>query len=457
MTLSPDLLALLACPRCDKTPLETQPDALYCGGCRIGFASFADLPWLFAEPAAARHEWRARWQFALRTIDQDVERCTQTLAQPGVHASTRERLAQRIDAQRRHAAQLRDCLAPLDLRDAATPVSTYLALRTRLPPDQGLLTYYANVHRDWSWGEDENAASLALVRRALGAHAPSRLLVLGAGAGRLTYDLHAATSARTTIGLDFNPLLMLIARDVARGEARSMFEFPMAPRSAAEHAVLRTLSAPAPAREGLHWIVADTHRPPFAAGAFDTVVTPWLIDIVPEQLDAFAARINRLLAPGGVWLNFGSLSFHGTHPALQYSLEECLEIVGEAGFADAVVEAERIPYMCSPSSRHGRMEEVLAWSCTKRATIRKVPRYEALPDWLVRGNAPVPLTEGLRTQSMATQVHGFLMSLIDGRRSLLDIARIAAERRLVPPAEAEATIRNFLIKLYDDAQRLGDR
>jgi hypothetical protein len=457
MNASPDLLALLACPRCDKTPLETQADGLYCSGCRIGFASFADLPWLFAEPEAARHEWRSRWQFALRTIDQDIERCAQTLAQPGVRASTRARLEQRIDAQRSHAAQLRDCLAPLELRSADANIASYLALRTRLPPDQGLLTYYANVHRDWSWGAEENAGSLALVLRALGTHAPSRVLVLGAGAGRLAYDLHEATSAATTVGLDFNPLLMLIARDIARGERRSMLEFPMAPRSAAEQAVLRALAAPAPARAGLHWIVADTHRPPFAAGAFDTVVTPWLIDIVPEELGAFAARINRLLAPGGVWLNFGSLSFHGAHPAIRYSLEECIEIAGEAGFEKAVVESDRIPYMCSPSSRHGRIEEVLAWSCTKREAIRKVARYEALPDWLVRGNSPVPLTEGVRTQAMATQVHGFLMSLIDGKRSLLDIARIAAERRLVPPAEAEATIRNFLIKLHDDGQRLGYR
>ena len=37
---------------------------------------------------------------------------------------------------------------------------TYLALRTRLPADQALNTYYANVHRDWSWGQDENEASL---------------------------------------------------------------------------------------------------------------------------------------------------------------------------------------------------------------------------------------------------------------------------------------------------------
>ena len=56
-------------------------------------------------------------------------------------------------------------------------------------------------------------------------------------------------------------------------------------------------------------MLADALRPPFAEGAFDTVVTPWLIDIVSENLTVFAARINRLLKEGGRWVNFGSLAF----------------------------------------------------------------------------------------------------------------------------------------------------
>jgi hypothetical protein len=451
------IAALLACPRCDKTPLDFQGDAPYCAGCHVRFEPMGGLPWLFAEPLAARHEWRGRWHLALRAIELDVQRCEQALERPTTRPTTRERLTHRIDALRLHATQLGKLLAPLDVNTAAASYASYLALRTRLPPDQGLMTYYANVHRDWNWGGTENAASLELVLGALASHGPSRMLVLGSGAGRLTYDLHQATSAATTIGLDFNPLLMLIADRIARGETLTMHEFPMAPRTAAEHAVLRELAAPETARAGLHWMVADTHRAPFAAGAFDTVVTPWLIDILPEELEGFAARINRLLAPGGVWINFGSLSFHGAHPAVHYSLEECIEIVADVGFSDAVVDSRRIPYMCSPASRHGRQEEVVTWACTKREAVKKVPRYEALPDWLVRGNSPVPQSESIRTQAMATQVHGFLMALIDGKRSLQDIAKIAAERQLVPPAEAEATIRNFLIKLYDEGRRLSYR
>ena len=106
------------------------------------------------------------------------------------------------------------------------------------------------------------------------------MLVLGAGAGRLAYDVHMQTTARTTVALDFNPLLSIVADRVTRAETHRALRVP--DRAArADAAVLRTLAAPAPARAGLVFVVADAHRPPFRHGAFDTVVTPWLVDILP--------------------------------------------------------------------------------------------------------------------------------------------------------------------------------
>ena len=80
-------------------------------------------------------------------------------------------------------------------------------------------------------------------------------------------------------------------------------------------------------------------------------------------------------------------------------------------------------------------------------------RHEALPDWIVRGTEPVPLTAAFRTQAMTTRIHAFIMSLIDGRRSLKDMAKILAEQRLMTANEAEPALRSFLIKMHDDARR----
>ena len=199
------------------------------------------------------------------------------------------------------------------------------------------------------------------------------------------------------------------------------------------------------------YVLADAHRPPFRRGAFDTVVTPWLVDILPERFDVLCARVNALLADGGRWLNFGSLSFHDADPAARYGLDECRAALEENGFGDVAVDEREIPYLSSPASRHARRERVVSWSARKQRDVKKVPRYHALPEWLVRGTEPVPLGESFRSQAAATRIHAFLMSLIDGRRSIKDMAKLVVEQRLMTADEAEPAIRSFLIKMHDDA------
>ncbi|HEX7079695.1 MAG TPA: class I SAM-dependent methyltransferase [Gammaproteobacteria bacterium] len=445
--------ALLACPRCDRTPLEPLERGYRCAGCKVDFPLLDGIPWLFAEPAAAVGEWRGRLHFALRRLDHEQAGVRRALERPGIRASTRKRLERLRDAVAGQSERLRRLLAPLDVDAPTAAYETYLALRTRPPSDQGLLTYQANLHRDWAWGDDENRASLALVRTALGATAPGKTLVLGAGGGRLAYDIHQTLAPDVTFALDFNPLLLLVAARVTRGETVELYEFPLAPKDAEGHAVLRRLGVDVPARAGFELVLADAHRPPFAKGAFDTIVTPWLVDILPEPLDDLAARINHLLADGGRWVNFGSLSFHDADPALHYPLDECSEVLVENGFSAPEAREERIPYLASPASRHARSEEIVVWRADKQRRVKRPPRHEALPDWIVRGNEPVPLSASFRSQITATRIHAYIMSLIDGKRSLKDIARILAEQRLMTADEAEPALRSFLIRMYEDARR----
>lgn len=450
MTTAPTLPDLLACPRCDA-PLAPAGDASRCAGCDVDFPLLAGIPWLFAEPNAALGEWRGRLHFSLQKLERDAHHVAAALSPQGLRPATRARLERLERATRDHAARLRALLAPLELERHAASYETYLALRTRLPPDQGLTTYYSNVHRDWCWGDAENDASFDALASALKAAPPNRVLVLGAGAGRLAYDVHMRTAAALTIALDFNPLLAIVGDSVMRGAKLELYEFPIAPRGDA--AVLRTLSAPAVKREGLELVLADVHRAPFRRGAFDTVVTPWLVDILPERFDLTCARINTLLSDGGRWLNFGSLSFHDADPAARYSLDECRAALEENGFGDIAVDERELPYLSSPASRHARRERVVTWSARKLRGVKKVPRYQSLPEWLVRGNEPVPLSDSFRNQAAATRIHAFLMSMIDGRRSIKDMAKLVVDQHLMTADEAEPALRSFFIKMYDDERR----
>ena len=109
--------------------------------------------------------------------------------------------------------------------------------------------------------------------------------------------------------------------------------------------------------------------------------------------------------------------------------------------------------MSSPASRHGRQERVFSFSAYKEREVKKPERHRALPDWIVTGKEPVPLTNSFRQQAMTTQIYSFIMSLIDGKRSIKDMSIILEKQKLMTKEEAEPAIRSFMTRMYDDSMR----
>jgi len=448
------LTALTACPRCDKSPLTPKGDGYRCGACKVDYPSIAGIPWLFAEPDATLGEWRNRLQYSLQQLSNDSQRINASLSDEGMSDLTRRRLQHQREAADEHRNMLRKILEPVDIRSSQASYESYIALRTRLPGDQGISTYYNNIHRDWAWGDAENATSLEQIRTiANGGESLGKTLVLGSGACRLAYDIHMQLDTEQCVAMDFNPLLLLVAKSVMSGQATELYEFPIAPKSIDDFAVLRTLSAPESIRDNFNFVLGDVLRPPFARGSFDTVVTPWIIDIVNEDLPVQAARINQLLKPEGRWINFGSLAFNHPNRARCYSIEETLEIIEQSGFSAPTVHEERIPYMCSPASRHGRQETVVTFAASKNKNVQPPARHKALPDYIVTGKEPVPALKSFRSQAMSTQIHAFIMSLIDGKRTIGDMAAILEQQKLMSKEEAIPALRSFFTRMYDDTQK----
>jgi SAM-dependent methyltransferase/uncharacterized protein YbaR (Trm112 family) len=440
---------VLACPRCAK-PLAFTHD-VRCAACNTVYPRIGDVPWLFAEPAAAVAEWRNRLGRVLRQLEADAARSADAVKATGLHALTRERLTRLAGAQARHIAEIATLMAPLEIERTAS-LAAHLALRTRIAPSQGLTTYYANLHRDWCWGDAENEASYRLIADALPPLGGRRLLVLGSGGGRLAYDLHTRLAPALTVALDVNPLLTFAAQRIVHGARLRLHEFPLAPRTLPDVAIERELTAPAPVDDRFHCVMADALRAPFANDAFDAIVTPWFVDIVDEPVDVLARRINRLLRADGVWVVFGSMRFASADPTACFVPEEVAALIAAAGFAVGALADTEIPYMCSPASRHGRRERVVTLTARKTKRVAAAERHVALPDWLVQSNEPVPLLDAFRLQAATTQVYAFIMSMIDGRRSLRDMATLMEQRRLMPRADAETALREFLIKMYDESR-----
>jgi SAM-dependent methyltransferase/uncharacterized protein YbaR (Trm112 family) len=445
------LTDVVGCPRC-AGPLE-HAATLRCAACDVSFPEIDGIPWLVAEPATMLAEWRGRLRALVGGLESQSARYRAALTDTVDRATTRNRLKLMSGACQDHARRLRALLAPLAGDGQAAAPETYRTLLGTLPAGQGLTGYYANLHRDWCWGEVENEAAVAAVEAALGGDAPARVLVLGSGAGRLAYDLHQRRRPAITVAADLNPLMLAVARRMFAGEHVELYEFPLAPRDLASHAVLRRLAAPGTAAPGLQAVLADASHAPFKGGGFDAVVTPWLVDILDEDFARFVARVRHWLRPGGRWVCSGSLFFQHRDPARCYSTEEVAEIVRAAGFVDQSWAEQTIPYLASPASRNVRHERLVTFTALRDARDHPAPQpHRVLAPWLADIDQPVPLGADVSSHVLAMRVYAFVAALVDGRRSVRDIAAVLVHERLMAADEAEPAVRSFLQRLHEEMQ-----
>ena len=447
---------LLACPGC-QSPLHEDAATLRCGSCAESYPLLDGIPWLLPDPVASLGEWKSRLKALMGRLEADAEELKAELKDASTLPSlTAKRLRKFLQATVEHRKAIAELLTPLALADGGS-YELNQAMRIKLPQSQSLTGYYSNIHRDWAWETGENKAGLDVLDKVLADEAPLGLtLVLGAGACRLAYDLHRTRRPELTIATDINPLMLFAAKRILKGRGVKLYEFPLAPLDLESQAVLRKCSAPASSVPGLELVFADALRAPFAAGSFDTVVTPWLVDIVPAELGTLAKAVNALLKPGGRWLEFGSLAFNHARHAWNYSLEETLERVQEAGFAPPSVVRERIPYMHSPASCHARLETVTAFTAVKEQPVSCDAPYRYLPEWLMRSDVAIPRSQAFESFQVMHTILAQAVSLIDGRRTLGELAQAFGAQHGLSPAEAEAAIRGFLIKHHEESL-LGHR
>ncbi len=413
------------------------------------------IPWLLPEPEASLTEWSLRLKHLLQRLDGEAELLKLELKEPGLGELTTKRLRKLLQAKVEHRKTLAELLAPL-AQSAGGSEELSQAMNVRVPAKQTIASYINNVFRDWSWETDENRLSLELVFDALPREAwqGKKVLVLGAGYGRLAYDLHEAAGPALTVATDINPLMLLVAKRIFKGKALKLHEFPLAPRDLESHAVLRRCEAPKAASAGLELVFVDALRTPFRAGAFDVVLTPWLIDILPPSLPELSAGINELLVPGGRFVNFGPLGFNHARMVDNPSLEEVVETVAAAGFSVGERVRRSLPYMQSPASAHGRVEFVTAFAAAKTGESKAKPVAPShLPPWLLSRDLPVPRLRSFDSFVILNSILLDTMGLIDGKRTLGQIAEAFSQRHGLPVAEAEASVRGFLARQVEQAQQ----
>jgi hypothetical protein len=163
---------------------------------------------------------------------------------------------------------------------------------------------------------------------------------------------------------------MVAAQRVISGKGLVLTEAPTEANDLDALSMRHALTAPhGPLTDGrFYLLLANGLEPPFEDATFDTIVTPWFIDVATADLPGLMGTIRRLLAPRGRWLNVGPLVYtHRVPFECRFTAQEVVELARLAGFALGAPRLSTVPYTLSPLNGRGRLERTLAFAAVKQA------------------------------------------------------------------------------------------
>lgn len=440
--------ATLRCPQCLCSLREIATDRIECSECDAVYPVFDGIPWLYRDVAGSRAQWAAKLQQFRMDLLAEHALLEAAVKEEGLLPATRRRLAQQTAGLLRQGEQVFGLLEPFGFSHSE---AGGVLPRERIPSQQHVTSYLETAFRDWCWGEEEVEQTLARIRPLLpdpdeGGHA----LVLGGGAGRLAWEIARRGDWGSVVQLDLNPLLTRVARLVASGESVALTELPGMPRGLEHVAIEQTLERPSAKAAGMpRFVLGDVFAPPLAPASFDLLLTPWLVDILPESFRSLAVRLGRLLTDEARWISFGPLSFESHGPAERLTAEEMAEALEAVGFEVERAEMHCVPHLHSPHGMVRRSEEIFVFAARRRAPIAEVKPFRFYPKWMTDGRQSVPVLPELE-QLRAERVFDLeILKCVDGTRGIDDIVALLSERYSLDPGRCRSTVSRFFSRLYE--------
>jgi len=348
----------LACPACNG-PLSMKAE-LSCEKCNQKFPMLDGMPILMDKPQESINIWRQQFMSFVASQQNAIRQESSLIASPTCYAPMKKRLQKIIRARTENLQSIADLMIPL--RDAGEGTPPQKAV----PVDSGA-GYFSNTYyllRDWGWDTGESDIMCDKVKEILPPDlVMESLLVLGAGGCRESYSLHEHYNCPLTVSTDIDPLKLLGASRIISGGELNLYQiFLNNVRDAQKNVSYWELRGPQLPEKEFLYILADATRLPFAESSFQVVFTPFLIDVVGEDLRTLAPKIQRILQPGGIWVNYGAMTF-GYEMA--YTGEEVLAIIADSGFKITEQGYQSKPHIAPRESGLQQAYDCLYFSAVK--------------------------------------------------------------------------------------------
>lgn len=457
-TLQNTLYSLLRCPRCGTahTPHFEQGESV-CTNCNLAHFQIGDVPCFF--PSGLEH--KLIWQFQAgvmhKTAIHGLESIAESLSRYDLSNTTRTRLDgiyQSCELSQVNTFKLLE-------EYGITPLLNEQVNQMNIGD---LSEYYDLILRDWAWDTTENPSAenqIALNRVLSQINSleikPKKILVLGAGAGRLSWDLHSSLKPELTVAVDSHPFMLSISDWLIRKQQPiALGEFKIFPQIGFPSGKIHTLTPPNDPenlRERWFGLGGNIWHMPVLPDSFDMVITPWLIDVTGGDVRDLIGVISQVLSTGGHWINTGPLLFTRHIPVqIKYNAPEIKEFLALSGFTLEAESVQISDHLVSSIEARGRTEQLWTFTACKSETPANCTVDGVTAPWLVMHHLPVPKSN-YSTKDKHPLVTTIL-GLVDGKRSINDICAAIAERipEGITVKDAVVTLLGQIISEASDSQ-----
>lgn len=306
---------------------------------------FNNIPWLFKNPEYSFLEWSTKIE---GFIEEEEAYTKHLLALHDLNSKelTKQRFSQIVDAKTFNLEVLKDTL------------SLFLGHKhiRLMPSKQQIQSYYQLIFRDWVWKTNETKTYLDFITKSVDSFEEKKILVLGAGACGLSYQLATANPTSAIIATDHNPFLFLTANKIINGEQVELFDYSNYPKRLSETSKKYSIKN----TKGVanhHQVLSSFPNLPFNKNDFDIIICPWFLDILEIDLDEAFNESIKYLKPDGDFICISPGNKHSNDVTEQLTSSE-MNSIFESHFEKSNYENTELNYLENPIESHKRVENI---------------------------------------------------------------------------------------------------